>query len=46
VDALAYIALDDASVDWQHGSAQCLLGGDILGYDFLYTRLLKLSSVM
>jgi hypothetical protein len=31
----AYIALADAMVDWQHGSAQCLLGKDLTGYDFL-----------
>jgi hypothetical protein len=34
-DALAYIALGDASADWQHGSAQCLSGRDLLGYNFL-----------
>jgi hypothetical protein len=30
-DASAYIAL----ADWQHGSAQCLSGKDLTGYDFL-----------
>jgi hypothetical protein len=34
-DAPAYIALVDATVDWQHENAQCLLGKDITGYDFL-----------
>jgi hypothetical protein len=28
-DALAYIALADATADWQHGSAQCLLENSI-----------------
>jgi hypothetical protein len=31
----AYIALADATADWQHESAQCLLGKDVAGYDFL-----------
>jgi hypothetical protein len=31
----AYIALADATTDWQHGSAQCLSGKDLIGYDFL-----------
>jgi hypothetical protein len=35
VDASAYIALADATVYWQYGSAQCLSGKDITGYDFL-----------
>jgi hypothetical protein len=35
VDALAYITLANATVDWQHGSAQCLSGKDLTGYDFL-----------
>jgi hypothetical protein len=35
VDALAYIALADATADWQHGGAQCLSGRDLIGYDFL-----------
>jgi hypothetical protein len=35
VDALAYIVLADAMTDWQYGSAQCLLGKDLAGYDFL-----------
>jgi hypothetical protein len=35
VDASAYIALVDATVDWQHGSAQCPLGKDLIGYNFL-----------
>jgi hypothetical protein len=34
-DASAYIALADATADWQHGSAQCLLQIDLIGYDFL-----------
>jgi hypothetical protein len=34
-DTSAYIALVDESTDWQHGSAQCLLGRDISEYDFL-----------
>jgi hypothetical protein len=35
VDTLAYIALADAMVDWQHGSAQCPSGKDLTCYDFL-----------
>jgi hypothetical protein len=35
VDVSAYIALDDAMVYWQHGSAQCLSEKDLTGYDFL-----------
>jgi hypothetical protein len=31
----AYIALADAVVDWQHGSAHCLSGKDLTGYGFL-----------
>jgi hypothetical protein len=34
-DASAYIALADATADWQHESTQCLLGKDLIGYDFL-----------
>jgi hypothetical protein len=34
-DALAYIALPDATADWHHESAQCLSGKDLTGYDFL-----------
>jgi hypothetical protein len=34
-DASAYLALSNATVDWQHGSAQCLSGKDFTGYDFL-----------
>jgi hypothetical protein len=34
-DALAYIALADATADWQHGSAQCLSGKDLTGYSIL-----------
>jgi hypothetical protein len=34
-NASAYIALADATVDWQHGSTQCLLGKDLTGYNFL-----------
>jgi hypothetical protein len=35
VDASAYIALADATTDWQHGSAQCLSGKDLTCYNFL-----------
>jgi hypothetical protein len=35
VDVSAYIALANAMADWQHGSARCLSGRDIIGYDFL-----------
>jgi hypothetical protein len=34
-DTSAYIALADATADWQHGGAQCLSGRDLTGYDFL-----------
>jgi hypothetical protein len=34
-DATAYIALADATPDWQHGSAQYLSRKDLTGYDFL-----------
>jgi hypothetical protein len=34
-EASADIALDDTTADWQHGSAQCLSGKDLTGYDFL-----------
>jgi hypothetical protein len=34
-DASAYIALADATVDWQLGSTQCLSGKDLTGYNFL-----------
>jgi hypothetical protein len=34
-DVSAYIALADATVDWQHGGAQCLSGRDLIGYNFL-----------
>jgi hypothetical protein len=34
-DTSAYIVLADAMLDWQHGSAQCLSGKDLTGYDFL-----------
>jgi hypothetical protein len=34
-DASTYIALADATIDWEHGSAQCLSGKDLAGYDFL-----------
>jgi hypothetical protein len=34
-DASAYIALANATADWQHGSTQFLLGKDLIGYDFL-----------
>jgi hypothetical protein len=35
VDTSAYIALADATADWQHGSTRCLSGRDLIGYDFL-----------
>jgi hypothetical protein len=35
VDVSTYITLTDATADWQHGSTQCLLGKDLIGYDFL-----------
>jgi hypothetical protein len=35
MDTSAYIALADATVNWQHGSPQCLLGKDLTCYDFL-----------
>jgi hypothetical protein len=35
MDVSAYIALIDATADWQHGSTQCLLGKDLTGYGFL-----------
>jgi hypothetical protein len=31
-DASAYITLANATTDWQHGSAQCLSGKDLIGY--------------
>jgi hypothetical protein len=34
-DVSAYIALANATADWQHGSAQCLSGKDLTGYNFL-----------
>jgi hypothetical protein len=34
-NALAYIALADATADWQHGSTQCLSGKDLTSYGFL-----------
>jgi hypothetical protein len=34
-NASAYIALADATADWQHGGTQCLSGRDLTGYDFL-----------
>jgi hypothetical protein len=33
-DTSAYIALVNATADWQHGSIQCLSGKDLTGYDF------------
>jgi hypothetical protein len=33
--ASAYIALADATAEWQHGDAQCLSGKDLTSYDFL-----------
>jgi hypothetical protein len=34
MDRSTYIALLDATVNWQHGSTQCLSGKDLTGYDF------------
>jgi hypothetical protein len=34
-DVSAYISLANATADWQHGSAQCLSGKDLTGYNFL-----------
>jgi hypothetical protein len=34
-DESAYITLADATADWQHGSAPCLSGKYLIGYDFL-----------
>jgi hypothetical protein len=34
-DTSSYIALTNVTVDWQHGSAQCLSGKDLVGYYFL-----------
>jgi hypothetical protein len=34
-DASTYIALADATIDWQHGSTQWLSGKDLTGYNFL-----------
>jgi hypothetical protein len=34
-DVSAYIALADATTNWQHGSAQCLSRKDLTGYNFL-----------
>ena len=34
-DLSAYIALADATADWQHENAQCLSGKDMTGYEFL-----------
>ena len=34
-DVSAYIALADATTDWQHGGTQCLSERDLTGYDFL-----------
>ena len=34
-DNLACVALADASVDWQHPHASCLIGRDLLDFDFL-----------
>jgi hypothetical protein len=35
VDTSSYIALAGAMANWQHGSAQCLSGRGLTGYDFL-----------
>ena len=34
-DTSAYVALADASADWQHGVVQCLAGLDLSSYDYL-----------
>jgi hypothetical protein len=34
-DVSAYIALADATADWQYGGAQCLSGRDLICYYFL-----------
>jgi hypothetical protein len=34
-DVSTYIALANATVDWQHESAQCLSRKDLTCYDFL-----------
>jgi hypothetical protein len=34
VGASAYIALADATTDWQHASTRCLSRKDLIGYDF------------
>jgi hypothetical protein len=34
-DTSAYITLANTTIDYQHGSAQCLLGKDLTDYDFL-----------
>jgi hypothetical protein len=34
-NTFAYIALADATANWQHRSTQCLSGRDLIGYDFL-----------
>jgi hypothetical protein len=35
MDTPTYIALDDATVDWQHGGVRCLSGRVFTGYEFL-----------
>jgi hypothetical protein len=35
VNVSAYITLVDATIDWQHGSTQCLSEKDLTGYYFL-----------
>jgi hypothetical protein len=34
-DASAYVALADATTDWQYGGTQCLSGRDLICYNFL-----------
>jgi hypothetical protein len=34
-NASAYIALANATADWHHGNAHCLLGKDLTDYNFL-----------
>jgi hypothetical protein len=35
MDASTYIALAIATANWQHESAQCLSGKELIGYNFL-----------
>jgi hypothetical protein len=44
-DTSAYIALADATADRQNGSAQCLSGKELIGYDYLSVSKEGLVSV-